>query len=269
MSYNSKYDTDKIKTFDNEVLSVAFKNQLTTKMDMNQFITMNYELAEEPGMVKKIRTYSGTGNVEDLAMGAKNSVIIGSEWVESEYEVKVTQGTVKHYDEQQMADPNAIDKAIEHLSEKMINDNTAKIVAELDKGSHKVLNFDYSFDMIAEAISMLPEESNDGLYLMIARKDIAKFQKKLNDSLKYVEAFVRTGYIGHICGVPVYANDAVPTGKAYLATREAVTCFMKRGASVETARDIEARANTIVGNIVRVIALTNDDKVIVLSAAAA
>ena len=123
--------------------------------------------------------------------------------------------------------------------------------------------------MIAEAISMLPEESNDGLYLMIARKDIAKFQKKLKDSLQYVEAFVRTGYIGHICGVPVYANDAVPTGKAYLATREAVTCFMKRGASVETARDIEARANTIVGNIVRVIALTNDDKVIVLSAAAA
>ena len=265
----SKYDTDALKIADNEVLSVKFANQLKTKLDMNQFITMDYSLVENPGMVKKIRTYTGTGDVEDLAMGAKNSVVIGAQWVETPYEVKTTQGTIKHYDEQQMADPKAIDAALERLSVSIINDNTKKIVAELAKTTHKVNSFDYSFDMIAEAIASLPEETNEGLYLLVARKDSAKYQKKLKDSLQYVEAFVRSGYIGTVCGVPVYLTDAVETGKAYLATPEAVTCFMKEDARIETSRDIEARATTIVGNVVKVIALTNNDKVIELSAAAA
>ena len=44
----SKYDTDALKIADNEVLSVKFANQLKTKLDMNQFITMDYSLAENP-----------------------------------------------------------------------------------------------------------------------------------------------------------------------------------------------------------------------------
>ena len=236
---------------------------------MNQFITVDYTLAENPGMVKKIRTYSGTGSVEDLAMGEKNSVIIGSEWVETSYEVKTTQGTTYHYDEQQMADPKAIDAAIERVTTDILNDHNKKIVAELGKATHKINSFDYSFDMIAEAIASLPEETNDGLYLLVARKDSAKYQKKLKDSLQYVEAFMRSGYIGSICSVPVYLSDAVEPGHAYLATPEAVTCFMKQDARIETSRDIERRANVLVGNVVKVIALTNNDKVIELLAAAA
>ena len=75
----SKYDTDNIKTFDNEVLETKLENQLITKLNMNQFITMDYSLTEAPGMVKKIRTYVGTGAVEDLDMGDGNTEVIGSE----------------------------------------------------------------------------------------------------------------------------------------------------------------------------------------------
>ena len=75
----SKYDTANIKTFDNEALEVKLENNLITKLDMNQFITMDYQLAEEPGMVKKVRVYSGTGAVDDLAMTEGNTNSIGSE----------------------------------------------------------------------------------------------------------------------------------------------------------------------------------------------
>lgn len=75
----SKYDSANIKTFDNEALEVKLENQLITALNMNQFITMDYSLTEQPGMVKKIRTYKGTGAVQDLAMGAGNTVAIGSE----------------------------------------------------------------------------------------------------------------------------------------------------------------------------------------------
>ena len=75
----SKYDTDNIKVFDNFVLETRLENQLITKLNMNQFITMDYSLTEQPGMVKKIRTYVGTGGVEDLDMGDGNTEVIGSE----------------------------------------------------------------------------------------------------------------------------------------------------------------------------------------------
>ena len=75
----SKYDTENIQVFDNFVLETKLENQLITKLNMNQFITMDYSLTEQPGMVKKIRTYVGTGGVEDLDMGDGNTEVIGSE----------------------------------------------------------------------------------------------------------------------------------------------------------------------------------------------
>lgn len=75
----SVYDTSNIKTFDNKVVETKLENQLMTSLNMNQFITMDYSLTENPGMTKVIRTYVGTGEVEDLAMGAGNTADIGSE----------------------------------------------------------------------------------------------------------------------------------------------------------------------------------------------
>lgn len=37
----SKYDSNNIKTFDNEALEVKLKNNLITRLDMNQFITLD------------------------------------------------------------------------------------------------------------------------------------------------------------------------------------------------------------------------------------
>ena len=73
------YDSANIEVFDNKVLETKLQNDLITKLDMNQFITMDYQLAEEPGMVKKVRVYSGTGAVDDLAMTEGNTNSIGSE----------------------------------------------------------------------------------------------------------------------------------------------------------------------------------------------
>ncbi len=116
------YNSANIEVFDNSVLETKLQNDLITKLNMNQFITMDYQLAEEPGMVKKVRVYKGTGSVDDLAMGAGNTHSIGSEFDEVEYRVAVTQGKVPFYDEQRMADPVAIDKAIQHLSEALIRE---------------------------------------------------------------------------------------------------------------------------------------------------
>lgn len=267
----SKFDTRNIKVFDNEVLEQKLENNLITALDMNQFITMDYSMVEEPGMVKKIRVYSGTGAVEDLDMAAGNTKDIGSEWKETPYEVKVTQGRVPFYDEQAMADPMAIDKAIQHLSEALVNDVTEKVVAELGKGSGTIATLD--FDGIVDAIAELPGEKNDDLYLLMNKKAYAALQKSSKEYLSYVEAFVRRGYVGSIAGVPIYVSAAVSNGKpdatpavpevaeAFLASKSAITCFMKKGVETEQERDADTRKTTIFGRNVKVIALTDATKV--------
>lgn len=259
----SKYDTANIKTFDNEALEVKLENNLITKLDMNQFITMDYQLAEEPGMVKKVRVYSGTGAVDDLAMTEGNTNSIGSEWAETPYEVVTTQGKVPFYDEQRMNDPVAVDKAIQHLSEALTNDITVKVVAELDKGTGVLATFD--FDGIVDAIAEFPDEENNDMYILCSKAQYAELQKACKDELRYVEDFVRRGYVGHIAGVPIYVSNAVNEAKAYLACKSAITCFMKKGVEVEQERDADHRLTTIFGRNVKVIAATELDKIAVFS----
>lgn len=262
----TKYDTANILVFENEILQEKLEEQLITALDMNQFITTDYSLTAQPGMKIEIHTYHGTGDVEDVDMGEGNTGNIGAYYTTEEYEVGTTQGRVPYYDEQQMVDPTAIDKAIEHLSEQLTNDITTKIVGEFEKAPRVQYGFEYDFDGIVEAISALPNEKNEGLFLLIARKDVAKYQKALKTLLSYTEDFVRTGAIGAIAGVPLYPTDAVAPGTAYLATREAITCYVKKGVEVEQERDANTRKNIIYGRNVKVIALTNADKVMILSA---
>lgn len=266
-AYESKYSTDNIITFDNKILAEKLEEQLITALDMNQYITTDYSLSAVPGMKIEVHTYHGTGDVEDLAMGEGNTDDIGATYTTETYEVTTTQGRVPYFDEQQMNDPTAVDKAVEHLAEQLTNDVTVKVVDELDKASTVLGSFDYSFEKIVEAISSFKSENTTGMYLLFARKDMAKFQKNLKDALSYTEDFVRTGAIGAIAGVPLVPTDAVSTGVAYLATKEAVTCFVKKGVTVSQERDENTRKNIIYGRNVKVIALTNDDKVIKLTTA--
>lgn len=260
----SKYDTTNIKTFDNKVLEEKLESQLITALDMNSYITTDYSLSAAPGMKIEIHTYHGSGDVEDLAMGQGNTGDIGANYTSEDYEVTTTQGRVPYFDEQQMNDPTAIDKAIQHLSEQMTNDITTKVIGELDKATLKMTG-PAGFETVVKAIASLPEERNDGLFLMIARKDAADWQIALRDDLKYVEDFVRKGYIGSVANVPVIMIDAVESGTAYLATREAVTCFVKKGVEIEQERIPNTRKTIIYGRNVKVIALTNADKVIKLT----
>lgn len=266
----SKYDTSTVKVFDNEALSQYIEDQLITKLNMSQFSTADNSLAEQPGMVKRIRKYVGNGEGQILAMGEGNTQDLGTEFVDVTYEVQTYQNRYTWYDEQEYDDP----MAIESLAQRMVTDFTNKVskdvVAELGKGTNKMYGVTFNYDAIADANSFFPHESPtpEQLFLLIARKDLAAWKKALKGSLQYVEAFVRTGYIGSIDGVNLYVSDAVPQGKAFLATRDAVTVFIKKGFMLEKERDANTRKNMIYGRKVNLTALTNDDKVVVLLASA-
>lgn len=261
----SIYDTNTLKVFDNKIIEQLLENQLITSLDMNQFITTDYTLTANPGMTVEIHKYVGSGDVEDLDMTEGNTQDIGAAYVSNTYDVVTTQGRVPYYDEQQMNDPTAVDKAIQHLSEQLTNDLTKKIVAELDKATLVTDKATFDFGDFIDAIATLPAEKNENLFILISKNDYAAVQKKLKDDLKYVEDYVRTGYVGSVAGVPVYVSNAIVKGTAYVASKEAVTAFVKKGVEIEQERDANTRKNTIFGRKVMVVALTDDTKVVKLT----
>lgn len=256
--------------YQNFVLENKLEDLLTTHIDMNQFATQDTSLVEEAGMTKKINQYTSTGNVEDLAMGVGNTQEIEVSFTQVPYTVGVTQGRFAYYDEQEMTDPMVVDAGLYGLATRMTNDLTAKIIAELDKAT---LTYDatatgLTFDAIVDAIAKFPhEDAEDGLFILINRADLAGLRKNLKDELKYVEAFARTGYIGSVCGVPVYVSDAVPAKKAFLATKEAVTVFTKKGSETEQERDANVRKNTVYARKVMLVALTDATRVVEIATA--
>jgi hypothetical protein len=213
-------------------------------------------------MKKIINVYTATGDVEDLEMGEGNTEEIIVSFTPTEYEVGTTQGHFAYFDEQEMTDPMVVDVGLEGSAKTMINTFTAKAIAEFQKATLTLPAGSWNFEAVVDAIAKMNLESEEGLFLLISPADQAEFRKNLKDDLKYAEGFVRTGYIGSVCGVPVIVSKAVPAGEGYLATKEAVSVFIKKDTETEYERDADIRNNTYWVRKVAVVALTDATKVV-------
>lgn len=253
--------------YENVVLGNKYESVLSTKLDLQSYMTVDTTLAADAGMKKKIITRTVTGNVEDLAQGAGNTSTVEVGTTSQDYEVTTTQGRFAYYDEEAMADPNVVDAGLTGLSEKMINSFVEKAVDEWEKATLKqTYTSAITFDTVVDAIAKLNLEDESQLFMLIAPDMLAGFRKALKDDLKYSEGFVRTGYIGSVCGVPVYVSKAITAGKAVLATKEAVTLFIKKDAEIEQDRDADKRQNIVYARKVSLVALTDATKVVLIEA---
>lgn len=258
--------------YENVVLENKVNDMLITLLDVNQFLTPDYSLAENAGMKKVINKYDATGDAEYLNMGEGNTDEIEVSFTPEEYVVKTLQEKFVYYDEQEMNDPMVVEVGLQKMSANMVNAMVKEAIGEWDKASLVKYDCTWTYDDVVDAIAMYPHEQSDGLQLLISPDIEAAFRKNLEDSLKYVEANVRTGYIGSICGVPVYKTAALATSKgivsdacAFLVDRRAVTNFMKKGVEVEQDRDKDKRKNTIYSRKVGVVALTDATRVVKLT----
>lgn len=163
-----------------------------------------------------------------------------------------------------MTDPTLIDTKVQTLAEAMVNNWTAKAIAEFDKTSNQAAMDDYTLGEFADAIAKYANvyETQEGLFFLASMDMVPVIRKSLGDYLKYTEAYIRTGAIGDILGVPIYTSKAVPSGMMFLATREAVKAFIKKNTFVEQDRDIDKKENKVVASRYSVIALVDESKCI-------
>ena len=246
----------------NKILADYFESVLTTNVNFDSYVTVDTSMQEQAGMTKTVYKRSVTGDVEDVTEGNGCSGAIETTRTSTDYTVTTTQGKGAYSDEEEMKDGNVKEDLLKGLAEKMANKCVAKTVAELAKGTLAVA-FDASkiFDNFVDAVALF-KENTEAKYAFLNAKTLAKVRKNLKDALVYRTDIVLNGYVGSVCGVDLVATEAMADDKIYIATKSAVTLFMKKGSVVETDRNIDTRKNTLVARKVMLYALTDANKVV-------
>lgn len=250
------------KVYDNFVLANEIEDQYNSHLDLLRFCTVDNSLVGTPGMVKKINVYKATNGTEKLAMGEGNSKDIEVTYTEEEYRIQMAQNRFKYYDEQEMTDPMIVTTGTRHMAVDMFNTVNADVFAEFNKATLEVPTSAFDFAAFVDAAALLNVENLEDLELFafVCPKDEAKLRKALKDDLKYVEAFVRTGYIGTVAGINLYTKKDAVEGTVVGGTKQAVTLFNKRGTEVEQDRDKDKRENSLWSRKYYLAALTDATK---------
>ena len=283
------------KPYSNFILANTVEDQFLSHIDHARFCTVDTSLTGVPGMIKKFHKYyakvttPASGNnaavitkggiaAEELQMKAGNTKFIEADYGEASYTVKLSQSQGVWYDEEQMTDPYIGLTIARYAGTDMFNKMNSDVITEFETTSQSVTVTNAAFfDAFVDAQALIPEsnESTDagnGTFALVNKADYAAVRKSLKDSLKYVEGFERQGYVGHVAGTPLYVSNLATSKKIILATRKAVTLFVKSGTQVEdyqlynrSSADADIRKNTIITRKYYVAALTDERYAVLLT----
>ena len=259
--------------YDNFFLSNEIEDQYQSHLDLQQFCTVDSNLAGSAGMIRKIHKYQATDGTEKLAMGVGNSKTIEANYTEKEYRIQMAQNRFQYYDEEAMTDPMVITTGTQYAGTSLFNTVNADIYAAFQEATLTIVTTALGFDAFVDGAAMLNLENLESVTVFgfVNPADMAKLRKALKDDLKYVEAFAKQGYVGTVGGIHLYVKKNAETGRVVIATKEAVTLFNKKGTEVEQEREGNIRRNTVYARKYYLAAMTNEAKAvrIIVGAAAA
>ncbi len=254
--------------YDNFFLSNEVEDQFNSHLDLQQFCTIDRTLEGTAGMLRKINVYRATNGTEKVGLGEGNTKSIEVSYTPEEYRILLAQNRFEYYDEQAMTDPNLVPVGVRHMGTDMFNTVNADIFAEYKKASLQVDATTPDFAAFVDAQAKLNLENLEGVNIFgwVCPEDMARVRKALKDDLKYVEAFAKQGYVGTVGGVNLYTKKDATPGEILIATKDAVTLFVKKGTEVEQpprdAGDANIRKNTILSRKYYLAALTDETKVV-------
>lgn len=261
--------------YSNFYLANEISDQFDTHLNHQNFATVDNTLEGTAGMIKRIHTYSATDGTQKLEQGHGNTQSIVASYSPQDYTIQLAQNRFEYYDEEAMTDPIVIETGIRHAGTDMFNTVNADIVTEFGRASLSVSGSALNFDIYADAVAELNMDDGDPsveIFSLINVSQTAELRKNLKDTLQYVEAYARRGYIGTVAGVNIYTSKIITT--PVVATKKAVTVFNKKGVEVEritagnrAAADANVRKNTIYARKYYLAALTDATQAVKLTIA--
>ena len=252
------------QVYENFFLSNTVEDQYNSHLDLQQFCTVDDTLVGTAGMKRVIHTYRATNGTEKLTVGQGNSKSIEVSYTPVEYEIALAQNRFDWNDEHAMTDPMLVPVGMKHAGTDMFNTVQGDIYGEFSKTGIEVPATAFDFDAFVDASAALNLENLEdvSVFAFVCPKDKAKVRKALKDTLQYVEAYAKNGYIGTVAGINLYTKKDATEGEIIVATKEAVTIFNKKGVEIEQERDANTRKNSAFSRKYYVVALTNESKAV-------
>ena len=252
--------------YNNFVLQNEIEDQFNSHLDLDRFCTIDKSLELNDGMKVTINRYNATNGTEKLSQGEGNSQTITAGFTPVSYEIGLAQNRFSWFDEEEMKDPMVVLTGINHMGTDMFNTTNADVYAEFKKATMVVPVSTFNFDAFVDAQSMFNKENLEGIefFGFVNSADVATLRKALKDDLKYVTAFAVQGYIGTVSGVNIYTKKDAVRGTICVATKQAVTKYVKPGISTEDERDANTRKNTKYFRKYYVVALTDEREAVKL-----
>lgn len=260
--------------YSNFVLQDKITDLLTTSVNTRSLMTIDNTLAENAGMKKTINTYTYSGSVSSVAERAGNTSAGSASFVGKDYTVAVLQQKADYTDEDIMKDDAILDVIMKGASQVMVNKLTADFYTALEATDGAASNpqkligtttfakgSSIGYETIVDAIADMNVEDESELFLLISPAWKAAIRKDSDYKSAQMGEVVYNGMIGTIAGIPVIVSKAL-TGKAkaYLMTKEAITCFMKKDVEVEQDRNPNTRVNDVYFRTAYVVAITDATK---------
>ena len=252
------------QVYENFFLSNTVEDQLNSHLDLVQFCKVDNTLEGVAGMKRIIHSYRATNGTEKLTIGQGNSKSIEVSYTPVEYLIALAQNRFVWNDEHAMEDPMLVPVGMKHAGTDMFNTIQADIYGEFAKTGIEVPATALNFEAFVDAGAALNIENLEDVvkFALVHPKDVAKIRKALKDDLKYNESFARSGYVGSIADIHVYAKADATEGEPIVATKDAVTIFNKKGVEMEQERDANTRVNSAYSRKYYVVALTDESKAV-------
>lgn len=252
--------------YENEIIENKMTELLNTRLDARALMTIDSSLSENAGLRKVINRYTYTGAVETLAKGEKNAVKGTVSFVPEYYDVKRYQQTFEYNDMDAMADPYIVDVAMQGAVNEITNEINEEYFAELSKIS---TGYSYEGDAVTyadlvDALALIDCEVDSELFIIMGSEGRKQIRKDPDFVAAKQGEIVYSGQFGTICGIPVIFSKLIEGGRIIVTNKNAVRFFIKKSASVEQARDIETKDNTVVYERHGLIALVDDTSSVVV-----
>ncbi len=246
--------------YENQILENKMTELIDTKLNTRALMTLDTSLAEGAGLRKVINRYTYKGTVENLEKGAKNTVKGTVSFVPEYYDVKRYQQTFEYNDMDAMSDPYIVEVAMRGAANEITNQINKEYFNELSKISRRSY-FEgdaVTYADIVDALSLIDVEVDKQLFIIMGSEMRKQIRKDPDFIASKQGEILYTGQFGTLCGIPVLFSKLVKGVRAYVTNQDAVRFFVKKEASVEQARDIESKDNTVVYERHGLIALVDD-----------
>ena len=145
---------------------------------------------------------------------------------------------------------------------------TLDIVVGAETATPTVPTEKISYSGIVEAVDKFAEEDYEEKVIFVNSTQVTTLRGDVDflDINKYPLNTLMTGVIGSIAGCQVVVSNKIAIGASniinYIVKAGALTLYMKKGASVETDRDIVAKTNVITADQHYVAVLSDASKVV-------